>query len=83
MNPQYQFHQSVIDGYPCYISNINIWDYNGEPTGEITQVIDPLYGKPHNFPIFKLSDGFRSIQFAAGEFSNTIWGIYCLKTKEE
>lgn len=78
MEAQYEFYQTIIDGSPCYINNTNIWDHTWNATGEITPVTDPLYGKLYNFEIYKINPGNGDIHFAAGEFSNNIWGIYCL-----
>lgn len=82
MESKYDFNQAIIDGNPCYINKLNIWDYTWTPTGEITQVIDPLNGKFYNFPVYLLNDGTNNTQFAAGEFSNTIWRILCLNNAE-
>ncbi|HSP40119.1 MAG TPA: hypothetical protein VLN46_01720 [Gillisia sp.] len=82
MNPTFIFHQTIVDGAPCLIENINIWDYSWQSTGKNAEVIDPLYTKPYNFSIYRIQEGDTKIEFAAGEFSNMIWGIYLPATKQ-
>jgi hypothetical protein len=43
---------------------------------ETAQVIDPQYGKTHEFQIYEITVDGRVIRFAAGEFSNGIFGFY-------
>ncbi len=61
------------------IHGLNIWDYDWKFTGQSINVIDPLYKKPYLFQIFEIKEGDLTVRFAAGEFSNSIYGIYLEK----
>jgi hypothetical protein len=40
------------------------------------QIKDPLYGQDFSFKVYEISDGTKTVVFAAGEFSNCVWGFY-------
>lgn len=69
----------VAGGEKCEINGLNIWDFEWEFTGQSITVKDPLYKKPHLFQIFEINNGGIKAKFAAGEFSNTVYGIYIEK----
>lgn len=71
---------TVPDGYKFKIKGLNIWDYPWEKTGERVIVKDPLYGRVHNLCVYEIRKGDLTVKFAAGEFSNCMWGIYMEKT---
>jgi len=66
MKTVWRFEKTVSDGEEYKINGINIWDFKWEETGEKIMIKDPIYGKFYSFDIL----------FAAGEFSNCVWGIY-------
>ncbi|WP_153797425.1 hypothetical protein [Foetidibacter luteolus] len=68
--------KTIPDGEYFEISGLNIWNCKWESTGESVEVKDPLYGQTHRFTIYEIQNERRRIQFAAGEFSNCVWGIY-------
>jgi hypothetical protein len=43
---------------------------------EQAAVIDPIYGEEKRFQIWTIDGPAGPVTFAAGEFSNTIWGFY-------
>lgn len=43
------------------------------------KVRDPLYGQEYKFPIYTVIINGQEQEFAAGEFSNCVWGFYLLK----
>lgn len=45
-------------------------------TGKHAQVIDPIYGVTHSFSIYNVVIDGVTYEFAAGEFSNCVWGFY-------
>lgn len=55
---------------------VNIFKYNWKSTGERIEVQDPLYGQSHQFYVYKVKIRKEEYKFAAGEFSNCIWGFY-------
>jgi len=76
MKAVWKFEKTVNDGEEFRIKGINIWDFKWEPTGEKIKIKDPLYGKFYSFEIYKIRNIDVDIFFAAGEFSNCVWGIY-------
>lgn len=58
---------------------VNIFDYEWKRTGEKIDVEDPLYGQKHRFPIYKILIDEQEYEFAAGEFSNCVYGFYVKK----
>jgi hypothetical protein len=39
-------------------------------------VKDPTYGHELTFHVYEITDGSRRVEFAAGEFSNLVYGFY-------
>lgn len=58
---------------------INIFKYEWHNTGERVSVQDPLYHQNHIFSIYTVNVNKEIHKFAAGEFSNGVWGFYLLK----
>lgn len=58
------------------IDGIDIFKEEWENTGEVIQVKDPLYGQEYMFTVWKVQKSDKMIIFAAGEFSNNVFGIY-------
>ena len=57
----------------------NIFDYAWESTGKRVMVKDPLYKQEHRFYVYNVNIDGEVHTFAAGEFSNCIWGFYTYK----
>jgi len=74
----------VTEGQAIYIDGLNIWDYVWQDTTEPDLVVfDPQYPKQrHSLTVYKIINNEKSIQFAAGEFSNCVWGFYKLSFNE-
>ena len=64
-------HQAVeVDG-------ISLWDVTWNPTGRKITVAHPSYpSQRHHMPIYEAADTDSVITFAAGEFSNGVWGFF-------
>lgn len=58
---------------------VNIFGYEWVGTGEKVDVTDPLYGQTYRFPVYKVLIGKQEYRFAAGEFSNSVFGFYVQK----
>ncbi len=58
------------------INGLNIWDFKWKNTGEYINVKDLLYGQQYSFAVYEISNENIKVIFAAGEFSNCVWGIY-------
>lgn len=67
---------TVPDGTKFKIKGINVWDYEWSPTGERIIVTDPLYNQEHTMVVYEVKTKKKTIKFAAGEFSNCVWGFY-------
>ena len=66
-----------MDGGPFAIGGIDVWatDWHRQP-GQFAAVRDPAYGQPFRFAVYRVRHGRRSVGFAAGEFSNCVWGFF-------
>ncbi|MGN6646897.1 MAG: hypothetical protein ACTHJT_10255 [Cytophaga sp.] len=76
MNDNWQHIRTITDGEPLELHGLNIWNHDWKSTGESIRIKDPLYGQDYTFPVYEISNAYTSVQFAAGEFSNDVWGIY-------
>ena len=70
---------TVPDGVKFKIKGLNIWTHQWKSTGEKIDVLDPLYGRNHKIEVFEIYKDNMIVKFAAGEFSNCMWGIYLEK----
>ena len=68
--------KQLLDGNLFRINGLNIWDYDWKNTGETISIKDPLYNQPYTLNVYEIKNNERTARFAAGEFSNLIWGIY-------
>jgi hypothetical protein len=75
--PEYwKFHTSVIEGDWLQLGGVNIWDQKWTDLGKTVFLKDPIYGQDHSMRIYELPGENGTLRFAAGEFSNMVWGIY-------
>ena len=71
----WQFKISGIDGN-TELFGVNIFKYNWKSTGERVEVTDSLYGRSHLLYVYTVKIHKEEYKFAAGEFSNCVWGFY-------
>jgi len=71
----WKFVKSGIEG-DCELFGVNIFDYSWENTNQKVSVLDPIYNQEHELTIYKVNIGGKVVTFAAGEFSNNIYGFY-------
>jgi hypothetical protein len=65
------------DGGPFEIAGVNVWSQKWiRHPEETAKVIDPRYGQSFSFSVYDILAGEQRLTFAAGEFSNCIWGFY-------
>lgn len=76
MHETWQHITTLADGERFEINGMNIWDSDWKNTGERIQIKDPLYGQDFTFIVYEINTGQTAAAFAAGEFSNCVWGIY-------
>jgi hypothetical protein len=68
---------------PITISGLDVWLYPWHAIGdERATVRDPLHGQPFVFRVYQITNGHRIVEFAAGEFSNGIWGFFARPTTD-
>ncbi|AUG56362.1 hypothetical protein [Acetivibrio saccincola] len=71
----WKFVKSGIEG-DCELFGVNIFDYRWEPTNKKIKVLDPIYNQMHEMNIYNVNIGGKVLTFAAGEFSNCVYGFY-------
>lgn len=64
-----------VDGN-CMLFDVNIFDHKWNDTGEKATVFDPKFHQTYNFNIYTVDINGIKKRFAAGEFSNCLWGFY-------
>lgn len=74
----WQHEITGVDGNTI-LFGVNIFDYKWESTNQSVIVRDPLYGQEYKFSVYKVIINEQEYEFAAGEFSNCVWGFYILK----
>ena len=67
----------------CGLFGVNIIDYDWQTTGRRVKVQDPIYLQEHTFEIWQAEIDGRIRRFAAGEFSNCVWGFYLEKNLDD
>jgi len=60
----------------CDLFGVNIFDYPWEYTGVEISVLDPIYKQKHKMFVYKIRVGDEQFTFAAGEFSNGVYGVH-------
>jgi len=73
----WRFVGSSVDGDAFSIDGVEVWKHRWvtAPVGR-AEVVDPHYGQTFRFEVYDIEWGASRVRFAAGEFSNGIWGFY-------
>ena len=74
----WKFETAGPDGQ-CKLFGVNIFDYDWHNCHEAARVIDPPYGLEKVFHVYEAEIDGQIRRFAAGEFSNGVWGFYLEK----
>jgi hypothetical protein len=61
---------------PLHLAGVDVWEYEWAKTGERVDVSDPQYGQRLSFEVWHIAVREKTVRFAAGEFSNGVWGFY-------
>jgi len=69
-------HMDTCASGKCELFGVNIFDYHWENMGRKISVLDPIYKQKHVVTVYRIKVGDEQFTFAAGEFSNAIYGIY-------
>ena len=75
---KWKFVNIVFDGQLISINGVNPWDYEWlRRDEEPIQVPHPSYpNQTHKMCIYEIKTDEKIVIFAAGEFSNCVWGFY-------
>jgi ribonuclease HI len=76
MNLKWQHMATSTDGDNCELEGIKIWQHKWNPTGERIIAKDPMYNQNKHFQVYEIISENKILRFAAGEFSNCVWGFY-------
>ena len=74
----WEFVGIVFDGDPILIEGASPWSAGWHRVGEDpVTVAHPSYPwQRHEMSVYKLAGSDPAVYFAAGEFSNTVWGFF-------
>jgi hypothetical protein len=64
------------EGGRLRIRRTNVWSREWRRLGATATVKDPMYGQTFEFDVYEIETESGPAQFAAGEFSNGVWGFY-------
>lgn len=78
-NNHWEHVKTVTEGELFTINGLNIWDHEWKDTGERIKIKDPLHAQEFTLSIYEITHDHIKAQFATGEFSNNVWGIYLKK----
>lgn len=71
----WKFVKSGVEG-ECELFGVNIFNYKWKNANKKVSVLDPLYNQTHEMTIYDVDIGGKMFTFAAGEFSNSVYGFY-------
>lgn len=71
----WKFAKSSFEGN-CELFGVNIFDFKWKNTNKKVKVRDPLYNQEYEITIYTVEIGNKEVTFAAGEFSNGVYGFY-------
>ena len=74
----WEYEKMGIEGR-CTLFGVNIFDYSWKNTGRRAKVQDPAYHQNFTFEVWQVEIDGQIHRFAAGEFSNCVWGFYLEK----
>lgn len=69
-------YETVGDEGNTILFGVNIFDYEWKKNNEVAKVIDPIYNNEFEFDVYTVVIQGQEQEFAAGEFSNCVWGFY-------
>lgn len=72
------FETAGPDGL-CRLFGVNIFQYDWRDCRETAAVTDPHYGAEKKLHVYEVEIDGQIRRFAAGEFSNGVWGFYLEK----
>jgi glycosyltransferase involved in cell wall biosynthesis len=77
INKTWKFLGIAHDYDEFEINKIHIWSHKWHPLhDQFARVKDPAYGKEFIFQVYLIEAHDKRVEFAAGEFSSNVWGVY-------
>ena len=76
LDSTWQFVGVGPDGQSFMIEGLDVWKHEWRDTKERARVKDPRYQQDFTFHVWEIRNEDRIVIFAAGEFSNCMWGFY-------
>ena len=75
----WEFFGATPDGQSFQIGGLDVWKHEWRDTSERAYVKDPHYQQDFTFHVYEIGSPGAVVTFAAGEFSNCMWGFYVRK----
>ena len=73
----WRFVSIGLEGQPTDIAGVNPWEAEWTATGSRITVAHPQYpGQRHVMWVYEVKGSAPRVLFAAGEFSNGVWGFF-------
>jgi hypothetical protein len=81
MKTSWNFLGACSEGQRFEIEGLDVWSRSWTRAKEAlsAEVKDPRYGQSFTFPVYQIEVGSKKTLFAAGEFSNSMFGFYVPK----
>jgi len=76
ISPGWEFFGAAADGESFQIGGLDVWKHEWRDTKERVPVQDPHYSRDYTFCVYEMGTAEQFVTFAAGEFSNSIYGLY-------
>lgn len=74
--PQWVHVGTSLDGEKFEIQGVDVWRHAWKDEEGQAVVKDPIYGQTFRFGVYRVQTDGKIVEFAAGEFSNCVWGFY-------
>ena len=77
ITPGWRFETVGLEGDGVTIDGMRIWKATWTDTSQRIVIADPRYtNQRYDMYVYRVVADGRTAEFAAGEFSNNVWGFY-------
>jgi len=78
VSPGWNLVSIGFEGQEVRIAGVSLWEVEWEPVGSSSiTVAHPSHPEQrHQIPVYRVRHSSPEMLFAAGEFSNGVWGFY-------
>ena len=74
---EWRYIDHGTEGNRIRLDGIDVWKHDWVRLGDERAVAtDPKYGQEFHFPVYRITHRGRTVEFAAGEYANGVWGFY-------